>query len=189
MLTQTTSVPLRMDEAPPPSGFYPAGNVEQAWRREPPGFAGVERGTAARKAGVVYERKVQAKLKESFPEILIGPWFGFVAKGGKVRFCQADAVLVRPGSVFIFEIKVRHCALAWWQLQTLYRPVVRTCFGLPTTIAEITKSFDPAIRIPIDVELEIGWEKLECWVKKSWTSPDRLPVFQDRKSTRLNSSH
>lgn len=140
-----------------PANFFPAGDVRwtsmctvppfiQAARKRP------SKGVLAQ--GLAYERKVQEELLANYPDsYLPGPWFLFrSANSSRDRYCQPDGLIFDPwaGTIHIVEIKVKHCALAWWQLFHLYAPIVQKCFGPLWTIkcVEVVRWFDPSTSVP-----------------------------------------
>ena len=89
---------------------------------------------------------------------ILGPWIKFKSANqpGKFLWCQPDALIlnIRLGTINIVEIKLRHTSDAWWQIRSLYEPVVRRIFGkeweyLPI---EIVKWFDPHTKFPERLE-------------------------------------
>lgn len=138
----------------PPAHFRPTGEIRSAWRSSKgPGGLGAPklRGTAAQKAGIRYERKVQAELSKLFGEgYEASPWFKFQEYGARaVRWCQPDGLLVLEDLTAIFEVKIRTMASAWWQLSHLYAPVIDKALR-PQRLAlvQIFRSFDPAVLLP-----------------------------------------
>jgi hypothetical protein len=56
--------------------------------------------------------------------------------------------------VLIFEIKSQHMPEAWWQLEQLYRPVLRARRPLcPIVCVEVCRSYDPAMPFPAEFRL------------------------------------
>jgi hypothetical protein len=110
----------------PPPCFQEVRSVDWAERKSNPPHFGIEaRPTAAQAAGLRYERKAQAFLRENLPRYEIGPWFAF-GERGRVSYCQPDGVMWdgSSGTAWIFEIKYRWCVEGWWQLTRKYGPVV-----------------------------------------------------------------
>jgi hypothetical protein len=137
----------------PPSRFRPTGEIREAWQTAVgPGGLGapVLRGTAAQKAGIRYERKVLDSLADLLPAVKRSQWFRFREFGRDTpRWCQPDGLLHTEELTVIFEIKIRTMPEAWWQLTTLYAPVVQKALR-PKRLAlvQIFRSFDPAVRLP-----------------------------------------
>lgn len=110
------------------------------------------RGSAAKKAGLRYERKVISLLNECFEGLLPHQWFKWTDETGVPRWCQTDAVLPCADGVIIFEVKIRGTGDAWWQLHQKYRPVVEQAIGKPArALVQICRSFDPAVPYPCEV--------------------------------------
>ena len=107
------------------------------------------RGSAAQKAGLRYERKVLDMLVEALPGFQRSPWFTFEDRRGP-RWCQPDGLLPEP--LILFEVKIRTTPLAWWQLSSLYRPVVELVFKRRVEgLVMVCRSFDPSIPMPTPV--------------------------------------
>ncbi len=151
----TTSSQLLCQHLPPPN-FIPAGLVRRARIIDTPRLMANKpnnlRGARAR--GINYEAKVKMEFLRRYPdEFLPGPWFEFTsAENHRPRWCQMDGLLINPweGVITVVEIKLRHTALAWWQLNHLYSPVVRFAFGRTWTVktVEVVRWFDPTTSTP-----------------------------------------
>ena len=152
---RTTEAPGEVDSRfPPPSNFIPAGNVVAAKASDTPAFikTAMKRRrvkTGARRAGRVYERKVQKFLCEEYETYIPSTWLSFQDDTGRTRWCQPDGILLdyERGRLTIVEIKVTHTQLAWWQVRRLYEPVLRAIFkqeDWPHLQAlEICRNFQP----------------------------------------------
>lgn len=123
---------------------------------------------AARKAGLVYEKKVQEKVKDEFAgwKVLCGPWLRFytIEEGNgrvrrKERWCQPDCLVLAQEHVIIFEVKVRHTERAWWQLFALYGPVCVTLWKKRVILVEVTKSFDAGVSVPGEYVPAWNWKE------------------------------
>jgi hypothetical protein len=84
------------------------------------------------------------------------PWFKYFDEGSeKVRWCQPDGLYidVRKGLIVLVEVKLKHTATAWWQLEKKYLPVVRKVFGndFRYALVEVVKWYDPMIPFPVNV--------------------------------------
>ena len=145
MLNQSQPVPK-------PNGFKPAGRVRIASRvemaRRHPDHTPINRF----KDGLRYERRVLGHLKPVFNEIgtlVVEPCFRF-SNGHRSRFCFPDALVTLPNHTFdlLIEIKTRHTYDAWWQLRHLYYPVVGKALGRELKLLEVTRAYDPGVRLP-----------------------------------------
>lgn len=155
-----------------PKGFYSANDVQwAALLAEPPSFVGKPKIQGAMGRGILYERKVHDILEGLYgSNYVASPWFLF-SEGVNLRprHCQPDGILFDfyRGLIVIVEIKYNHCALAWWQLYTLYLPVVRKVFG-PTwnyACCEVVKWYDPATVVPRKAHLQknIEFSRSDVW--------------------------
>ena len=78
---------------------------------------------------------------------------------GRIRYCQYDALLVLPdrGVLVIVEVKYSHTADAYWQLEHVYVPVLRSFLGpshaWQIATVEVVKWFDPSTAFPCKVTL------------------------------------
>ena len=114
--------------------------------------------TARGKLGVRYERKVHARLEQSYGlEYFPSPWFAYHYRG-KIRYCQPDAILALDPrrTLLIVEVKYSHTSDAYWQLENVYLPVLRTFLGASSwslATVEICKWFDATIQFPCPVAL------------------------------------
>ena len=144
-----------IQNAPPrPHNFRPAQDIARViLQGYAPAFAErKKRSTAAAKAGIAYERKVQTLLLGAFSRVYLpSPWFRFFDASG-MRWCQPDGLFIYPaaGRVIIVEIKNSHTHEAWWKLHYLYRPVVQWFFGQDWDVRmlEIVRWYDPNIQFP-----------------------------------------
>ena len=109
--------------------------------------------------GIEYEVAAQNFLKQRYPkEVFSSVWFNFTEKRKasiRDRWCQVDCIhLDKINKVItIFEMKLKHTARAWWQLHTLYYPVVTQAFGNDFTyrVVEMTTFHDPDIQYPTQI--------------------------------------
>jgi hypothetical protein len=101
----------------------------------------------AKRAGVLFEKKVNDALTTLHPEYLSGLGFTFMDSGIR-GICIPDGVLYNSRFVIVVEVKLRHCIDAWHHLRRLYAPVVSLAFKKPVVCVEIVKYFDPAVRFP-----------------------------------------
>jgi len=161
--------------APPPRWYREAGDVRRAWPCEGPFGRASLRGSPAQRAGVRYQRKAEKYLWNQMPGIQLGPWFAFHNAGGKVRYCQPDALWVREGNLLCLEIKIRFTSDAFWQLDGLYVPVLKVALGREPHCGIICKSFDPAMVVPR------GFVLLDkCTPEAFAAASPRVGVFQWR---------
>ena len=119
-----------------------------------PNFAIDKRRRGAKGRGIRYEKAVQKYLQSLFGGWYItSPWLMYCLDDQKRRWCQPDGLIVRPdkGRIIVQETKLQHCSAAYFQLEDLYYPVLRTLF--PETdwdirMLEICKWYDPEIPFP-----------------------------------------
>ena len=148
---------------PPYNRFRPAGHVHNAFFVDKSPLRSIKNpgtNTAAQKAGKRFEKKLLAKLetKPGF-QVLKAPWIQY--ENGTTRWCQPDALIIRKDDILIIEAKLTHTANAYWQLRLLYEPVVRMLSpGARIHLVEITRSFDPNIRMPEEMLLFFDFEDL-----------------------------
>lgn len=77
------------------------------------------------------------------------------------RTCRPDGLFWDEGrrQLLIFEVKIRHTADAYWQLEKLYKPVLSHFYiGIDKVLIEVTKSFDPSTPFPCEYHLMHGSE-------------------------------
>lgn len=109
--------------------------------------------TSAQKAGLRYEAKVQAFLRELFPAYQPSPYVRFMDERGS-RVCIPDGLLTfEYKRAVIFEIKYTHTPDAWWQLKRLYEPVLKAAGFEEVQTIEVCKTYDPTTPFPCKVEL------------------------------------
>lgn len=144
------SLPGASEDTPiPPSYFREARNVTRVHTIQytPNG----KKSTPAQEAGNKYEARWH-----SAANVLWGPsyvhfedrQFSFQCDSGW-RVCRPDGILFVGQRAFVFEVKIRHTADAWWQLHHLYLPVLRVYDPRYRYIpVEVSKNFDPDVRFP-----------------------------------------
>jgi hypothetical protein len=138
--------------------------------------------TKAQLAGLRYERKVQEKLAQFFQnEYRPGPWFKYQFEGAKTPLLgQPDGVWEMKNSVVVVEIKIRWCAEAWWKLKRVYAPVVERALSKPVRgLLCVTRSFDPAIRVPDPVQL---FDEPIPFLRLSTDPPVTVLLWKGRKA-------
>lgn len=118
-------------------------------------------GTEAQKGGVRYEIKAQRWLEKNLPGYQASRQFTFRDEGG-FRSIIPDGYLLYDDMIdtrmTIFEIKSRHTSDAWWQLEKLYKPVLKEWLKSQgrrpvIRLVEVCRSFDPAVNFPTKVHL------------------------------------
>lgn len=161
-LSGTSAPPLAL----PPRGFREARDIRWARPTTNPHHHTHGRGresssppSGAQLAGLRYEAKIKDLLVREFGlSFLGGPWWEFY-DGVRRRYCQPDGTVIRGDRVTIFEIKLRWCPEAWWQLTRLYLPVALSLYPKARfALCAVVRSFDPAVPTPSPVRLirEIG---------------------------------
>jgi hypothetical protein len=135
-------------QVPPPPRFRPILGMAYGVDRCEPRDAGVEGMSAAQRAGMRYERKVHDHFASLWGDRYVpSPVFSFYDASGK-RFCIPDGLLdLGENRIVVFEIKFQHMPEAWWQLDQLYRPVLKALYK-DVYLVEVCRSFDPATPFP-----------------------------------------
>lgn len=137
--------------------LQPAVDVLSAHRCQQPHWIRRGRARGAFAAGIRYEKQALSYLVEctlGLPNVRVveGPWYEFQCREGKVRHCQPDAVLFNKDQAvgIIVEVKLKHTPDSWWQLQEIYRPVLRVAHPDVRAwgILEICHWHDPATKFP-----------------------------------------
>ena len=72
----------------------------------------------------------------------VGEWICYEDASGR-RWCQPDAWVVGASKVAVFEVKLRHAELAWFQLVKLYAPLLHQLYEMPVVPIEVVHSYDP----------------------------------------------
>ena len=131
------------------------GTVHIAYFTRDVPFITQGRSQGAKAAGRQYEKKVQEYLLSRFPESYVNsPWIRYQSiPGAPWRLCQPDGLLIdiQGGKITVVEIKIRHCAEAWWQVRRLYEPVVQCIFGADCfeyAAVEVVRWYDPHTHFP-----------------------------------------
>ena len=145
---------------PAPNNFRSAGSVHKArFVCETPQFADTpvpSRGSFAN--GARYEARAQAHLLANYPDNYVpSPWIQFATQTG-LRYCQPDGLFfdLPRAQLTIIEIKLKHTARAWWQLQRLYLPVVKEIFPAHCwhySLLEVCCWLDPSEPFPTTYDL------------------------------------
>lgn len=143
-----------------PEKLRPANGV--IWSeiaQHPPSF--VRRASSGRrKLGVQYEDRVHLHIQAGLDQHQLywaGPWIRFLCQGEeRSRWCQPDGLHfdLKSGLLTVVEMKYTHTSDAWWWVQQLYLPVVRSLF--PSNLwtyrrCEVVHTYDPATRFPEQV--------------------------------------
>ena len=116
--------------------------------------------------GLDFEARVQSAL--------VDRWAGVYCPAPRITFSDAtgfrllipDGLFTFPECLVIAEIKSSHCPEAWWQLEKLYRPVLKASphwGAFPIALLEIVKSFDPSMPFPGEFELMESLEGMKDW--------------------------
>ncbi len=139
--------------------------VNSAWRAPPFEFPKPKgKLTAAKAAGIRYQKKAEARLLESFPKAQLQPHFKFSTPSG-TESCFPDALIDLGTTVVIVEIKLRHTYDGWFQLTHLYLPVLSKVYQGATFLRlEVCKNYDPLVCLPEEYELTVDPLK---WVESS----------------------
>jgi hypothetical protein len=100
-------------------------------------------------AGLRYEKKAKAYLASLLPgQFIDGPWFSYRRLNDhQRRFCQPDGFAFDSSTkhLTIFEIKLRWCESAAPQLSLYHSVLGEALRPASTSLACVTRSFDPAI--------------------------------------------
>lgn len=154
-------VAIPPEELPYPSTIRNANAITATYAKlaENPHAKRSRTHSAAQRAGKRYEKRVIAatirELSDKNITVMPSPWIEYrLAEEHKRHFCQPDMLLFHRNVLYICEIKYTHTADAYWQMQQLYAPVCRLVFKkYIVRFLEITRSFDPAIRFPVEAKL------------------------------------
>lgn len=108
----------------------------------------------AQRAGIRYEKKTLKHLSLELPEpVMYHPAFRFNAGTPYDEHAIPDAIYLHEGTLTIFEIKLKHTADAWFQLNKLYKPILARAYpGARINLCEICRDYDPSIRLPGRIE-------------------------------------
>lgn len=133
----------------PPAYFKEARNVQNV--RQVPYTPKPENPSVAQKAGLKYEaafHTVAAALWGDTYRTFTRTQFSFMDTNGW-RTCRPDGILALDDCWYLFEVKIRHTADAWWQLHRLYIPMLKA-LGItkPIIPVEVCRSFDPMVDFP-----------------------------------------
>lgn len=166
--------PVASAGTPPPPQYIkylPQGEILAAQRSaESPLHRGRRSPSTAQRAGLRYQRHIEKWVVESRwrGRIDLSPWFSFTDRGG-LHFCQPDLVLWGDGFRVVAEIKLHFHSDVWWQLNSLYLPVLRCeAPSVPLRTLCICRSFDPALPYAKEAHLVRTLSEVE---------PERLNVL------------
>lgn len=127
--------------------------------------------SAAAKKGLRFEAKVHGFLQQTYADRFIRSLpFGFSPYAGKPGRAIPDGLLFSGDwrSVCVVEIKLRHTADAWHQLNQFYLPIVRRAWaGIRVSGLEVCAYYDPGQKLPQEVAFvnsaEAALETRECF--------------------------
>ena len=141
-----------------PAGFNPAPqeieHVEMSY--DAPDFIRPTAYSAVQKEGLKYQRAVTQHLQDHYakkykiyPEV----WLKVTSPNGDTRHCQPDIFMLNDDYLVILEAKLTHKELAWWQLNSLYRPVLSAYLKQNNQdrriiLCEVTRWYDAMVRTP-----------------------------------------
>lgn len=121
-------------------------------QQEAPPFIVDARRYGRRAAGILYEKRVHLEFAKRFPGYLPGMWFQYGDSEADDKWCQTDGLIIDPwrGKIVIVEVKLQHCAAAFYQLFKTYLPVLSAVFGGTYELAciEVVRWFDCATLVP-----------------------------------------
>lgn len=125
-----------------------------------PLFAQRGRTRGVRRQGQIYEARWQEYAEQRFDYYLRSPWLVFKTESRPHtwQWCQPDGLLFQPEklSIIVVEVKLKHTADAFWQVERLYLPILSKVFeGRKWRFRklEVVKWFDPASYFPCDPQL------------------------------------
>jgi hypothetical protein len=147
-----------MNHCPPPARFKPAGHVFEAHVSfEKPAFDKEVRRRGRRALGVKYEKQAQEYLQLHLGEKYVpSPWLRYRNDRGW-NWCQPDGLILDVAQlrVVVIEIKYSHTANAWWQVEQLYKPVLRALFKEQGQwrfdACEVVRWYDPLVAFPTNI--------------------------------------
>jgi hypothetical protein len=111
--------------------------------------------TTAQTQGLRYEAKVCRAAEKSFRLFMPQLAFQFIAKHDK-GLAIPDGIILNESltAITVVEIKLRHTADGWFQLNNLYYPVVKKAFPqLKVYLLEVTTFADLTAELPGKAEL------------------------------------
>lgn len=143
----------------PPSSYLklPQGRIVSAWEvKESPHGKRAASPSFAQRAGLAYQKKIERFLAPRRPSdwtVYPSLWFVYCDDRPGRNYCSPDFILDCGADLLVVvEAKIRWTADAYYQLEQLYLPVLRVARPRATLVPLcITKSFDPAIKVPMEV--------------------------------------
>lgn len=154
MIPLLSPTPDRSRHAGVPTNFRPLSGRPRRVRLFFSDYSRALGRTSAQKQGLRYEETIQRALLERYvgSEYAASPHIHFEDDSG-ARTCLPDGILALGGITYILEIKRAHCAIAWWQLERLYRPLIANYYhDRQIRVCEIVRTYDPAVTFPVDVK-------------------------------------
>ena len=150
-----------MSSHPRQRNYFPADAVEFAeFAPTAPPFIKPVRRSGRKLQGLKYERKAHEYLEARYGSLFLrGPWLRFRLAGDpRLQWCQPDGIYfdLPRGQITIVEIKYNHTADAWFQLTSLYLPVLLRLFPEELwkfACIEMVKWYDCATTVPKPVKL------------------------------------
>lgn len=108
------------------------------------------RRSPVQRLGIAYEKKILTALDLILPgEFLRQPTFRFNNGRPVDEIAIPDGIHLFDNVLTIIEIKLRHTADAWYQLNDLYRPVIARAYPhLHINLLEICRHYDRTVRLP-----------------------------------------
>lgn len=124
------------------------------------------RRSPAQRAGLAYEKKALNNLEIELPyKLLRHPAFSFRNGTRLVEYAIPDAIYLHDNILTIFEVKLKHTADAWYQLNNLYRPIISRAYpGLEINLCEICRDYDPEVRLASSQQII---ENIEAFVSRA----------------------
>ncbi len=133
----------------PPSGFRGAGEVVDVKLHPhslPPVFSG------AKREGCRYEAKFHAyagqRWRSSYRTFQSHALRFRDTENIDSRLAIPDGVLELSDRIVIFECKLRHTGISYFQLTDLYAPIIRKWKQKPVTCIEVCRHYDPQTVYP-----------------------------------------
>lgn len=126
--------PTTMEPVTSPWRTPPKIQVESARFSSRPGFIPYNKARGAKARGLRYEASIVKWLDEEFSgswDTFPGQWLSYTNSFGVDHYCQPDwfAVNFDRWEVLIVEVKLTRVSKAWWQLNELYKPVLKKMFS------------------------------------------------------------
>lgn len=123
----------------------------------------------AKGLGARFEKKALAPSPHVADRLLPGPILDFV-QGSKPQRAIPDALLWSTdwNSICVIEVKLRHSADAFYQIQNFYLPLVSRIFpSFRICSLELCKFYDPSVKLPRSVAFVSSFDEAftirECY--------------------------